>query len=147
LTADCPLIDPDVVDLVVGAFLNDVSKPDYASNVLKRRTYPRGLDTEVFTVEALEKSWAEAVLPSEREHVTPYIYNHPEIFKLKGIYNDTDLGKHRWTVDTTEDFTLVKILLETLYPRNPAFTMKDIVKLMDSIFNLFDVNSHVRQKN
>ena len=146
LTADCPLIDPDVIDLVVGAFLNDGSSPDYASNTLGRRTYPRGLDTEVFTAEALETSWKRAVLPSEREHVTPYIYNHPEIFKLKGVYNDTDMSKYRWTVDTKEDFTLIKLLIEALYPGNPTFSTNDIISLMDGNFRLFEVNSHVQQK-
>jgi spore coat polysaccharide biosynthesis protein SpsF len=147
LTADCPLIDPAVIDHVVNAFFDDESAPDYASNVLGRRTYPRGLDTEVFTAKALEKSWKEAELPSEREHVTPYMYNHPEIFKLKGIYNGTDLSIHRWTVDTKEDFTLIKLILEALYPSNSAFSLENIVNLMDSNSSLFDVNSHIRQKH
>jgi len=146
LTADCPLIDPAVIDLVVDVFSNDAAMPDYASNILGRRTYPRGLDTEVFTAEALKRSEQEASLPSEREHVTPYIYNHPDIFKLKGIYNDTDLSRYRWTVDTKEDFTLIKLILEALYPANPFFDLKNIVRLMDSNSKLFEVNFHVRQK-
>ncbi len=142
LTADCPLIDPVVVDRVIDALGDN----DYASNTLERRTFPRGLDTEAFTRGALEKAWAEAVLPPEREHVTPYLYSHPELFRLKGVFNETDLSHHRWTVDTVEDFALIRSILEGIYPFNPIFLLKDIVNFMDDNPVLFKVNSHIRQK-
>jgi spore coat polysaccharide biosynthesis protein SpsF len=145
LTADCPLIDPEVVDLVI-AELVDSSGIDYASNILERRTYPRGLDAEAFTFTALERAWREARAPHEREHVTPYIYNHPEIFTLKGVFHETDLSRHRWTVDTREDFTLIEAILKGLYPSRPAFSLDDIVSFMDVNPRLFEVNSHVLQK-
>jgi spore coat polysaccharide biosynthesis protein SpsF len=146
LTADCPLIDPEVVDRVAGAILDDPSC-DYASNILGRRTYPRGLDTEVFTFAALERARNEAVQPREREHVTPYIYGHPEIFGLKGVQNDEDLSRHRWTVDTPEDFALVRALLEGLYPFDKNFTLNDAARFMDSHPALFTLNCHVVQKH
>jgi spore coat polysaccharide biosynthesis protein SpsF len=149
LTADCPLIDPDIVDRVIEALLDDDGdeEANYASNTLRRRTYPRGLDAEAFTFSALDRAWREARMPPEREHVTPYIYNHPEIFKLTGVYNATDQSRHRWTVDTQEDFTLIEAILEGLYPSNPSFLFDDIVRFMDSNFQLFAVNSHVQQKS
>jgi spore coat polysaccharide biosynthesis protein SpsF len=112
ITSDCPLLDPRVTDLVVSHYLE--GKYDYVSNVLARR-YPDGLDTEVFSFQALEKTWQEAKLPSEREHVTPYIYKHPELFRLSGVRkNGKDLSWMRWTVDTAEDFEFVsKIFSES----------------------------------
>lgn len=142
LTADCPLIDPVVVDRVIDALGDN----DYVSNFIERRTFPRGLDAEAFTRQALEKAWSGAKTPPEHEHVTPYLYNHPELFRLKGVFNETDLSHHRWTVDTTEDFSLIRSILEGLYPFNPRFLLRDIVKFMDGNPELFKVNSHVRQK-
>lgn len=142
LTADCPLIDPVVIDRVIDALKDN----DYVSNILEKRTFPRGLDTEVFTRQALEKAWAESTTPSEREHVTPYIYNRPERFRLKGIFNEADLSRHRWTVDTEEDFRLVRALIKGLYPSNSTFLLTDIVHFMDGKPELFEVNSHVLQK-
>lgn len=143
LTADCPLIDPEVVAKVVAALKDN----DYASNVYKKRTFPRGLDTEVFTFQALEKAFFKAEAPSEREHVTPYIYGHPEIFKMEGVYNAVDLSRYRWTVDTKEDFTLIKVIIERMISLNTKFCLEDIVNFMDSNPELFEVNCHVQQKN
>ncbi|MDR2522913.1 MAG: glycosyltransferase family protein [Synergistaceae bacterium] len=145
LTADCPLIDPAVMDRVAAALLES-DDLDYVSNTFGRRTYPRGLDTEVFTFAALDRAWREGRLPSEREHVTPYIYNHPEIFKLGGICNETDLSHHRWTVDTPEDFELIRAILEGIYPSNPKFSFKNVVDFMNGNPRLFEVNCFVKQK-
>ncbi|MDR2529636.1 MAG: glycosyltransferase family protein [Synergistaceae bacterium] len=145
LTADCPLIDPALVDQVVAALLESEGL-DYVSNTFRRRTYPRGLDTEAFTFAALDRAWREGRLPPEREHVTPYIYNHPEIFKLGGVRNKVDLSRHRWTVDTPEDFALIKAILEGVYPSNPNFSFKNIVDFMNDNPRLFEVNCFVKQK-
>lgn len=142
LTADCPLIDPEVVERVV----DSLGDNDYVSNVFEKRTFPRGLDTEVFTFAALEKNWREAKAPLEHEHVTPYIYNHPELFRMKGVFNPTDLSRHRWTVDTAEDFALIKAIIEGIYPSNPSFKVDDILRFMDDNPGLFEVNCHIRQK-
>jgi spore coat polysaccharide biosynthesis protein SpsF len=132
------------VDLVVETLLD--ASADYSSNVLERRTYPRGLDAEAFTFAALERAWREARTPYEREHVTPYIYRHPEFFALKGVYNDADLSHHRWTVDTQEDFTLISAILEGLYPVHPGFSFADAARFMAGYSKLFDVNSMIKQK-
>jgi spore coat polysaccharide biosynthesis protein SpsF len=109
VTADCPFIDPAVIDLVLAR--QRALAADYASNTL-RRTFPRGLDTEVMAAEALARAWREARSPHQREHVTPYLYENPSLFRLCSVENDEDLSAHRWTVDTREDLALARALYE-----------------------------------
>jgi spore coat polysaccharide biosynthesis protein SpsF len=142
ITADCPLIDPDLIDLTVQAFLAD--RPDYASNVLTR-TYPRGLDTEVFSVETLQRAWQEAAAPYERAHVTPYIYNHPRRFRLLSVSGSDDFSSHRWTLDTPEDLDF----LQQVYARFPEandFSWRAVLALLVREPALSLINSHVQQK-
>jgi spore coat polysaccharide biosynthesis protein SpsF len=105
ITSDCPLIDPTVIGRVIGAFHS--RGPDYASNCIDR-TYPRGLDTEVFTRAALERAWCEASDPPERIHVTPYLYRHPERFALLSVTAELVCEDLRWTVDTQLDLEVVR---------------------------------------
>jgi spore coat polysaccharide biosynthesis protein SpsF len=107
VTADCPFIAPDVLDLVLAA--RERAGSDYASNTL-RRTYPRGLDTEVMTSEALGRACRDAGKPHQRAHVTPYLYENPALFRLVSVENARDLSGHRWTVDTAEDLALARAL-------------------------------------
>ncbi|MBI2287838.1 MAG: glycosyltransferase family protein [Chloroflexi bacterium] len=107
ITSDCPLTDPGVIDLTVNAFLGQYPAVDYVSNS-QTRTFPRGLDVEVFSFSALEKAWREDYNPAWREHVTIYLYRHPEKFKLLNVANDIDYSAMRWTVDTPEDLALVR---------------------------------------
>jgi len=100
ITADCPVLDSEVIDKVVRYFLD--GDYDYVSNGFER-TYPDGLDTEVFRFDALERAWREADMKSEREHVTLRIWQHPEWFKIGAVKNDQDLSSLRWTVDEPED--------------------------------------------
>ena len=129
-TADCPLIDPEWVDKGISLFLSSHPTPGYLSNTLER-TFPRGLDFEIFQRSALEEAWQEAKDPWEREHVTPYIYRHKEKFTLKNLSHTPSLGQHRWTVDTPEDLALITHLLETLYPKNPHFRLQDLLDLIE----------------
>jgi spore coat polysaccharide biosynthesis protein SpsF (cytidylyltransferase family) len=108
ITGDCPLADPAVIDRVVSAYQE--GDCEYASNTIQP-TYPDGLDCEVFSFVALEKAWKEALLPSEREHATPYIWKHPELFRLKSVSCDTDYSAHRWTLDTPEDLVFLQHLV------------------------------------
>ena len=105
LTADCPLLDPAVIDRVVTCFLT--GSYDYVSNVAPP-TFPDGLDTEVFYLAALQRAWQEAHKPSEREHVTPYLRQHPEFFRLGNVTHSTDLSALRWTVDEPADLAFVR---------------------------------------
>jgi spore coat polysaccharide biosynthesis protein SpsF len=112
ITSDCPLIDPEVIDQTVEAFR--AAGADYASNTLEPRTFPRGLDVEVVGRPALERADAEDRDPAWREHATPYIYRHPELFRLARVAAPVDRSGHRWSVDTQEDYDLVRRLYEAL---------------------------------
>lgn len=116
LTSDCPLIDPEVIDKVIKVCIETES--DYASNTLSP-TYPDGVDVEVFKYSALEKAYNEAGLKSDREHVTPYIWRNStfkgeKLFKSVNVESSVDYSRSRITVDTIEDFLLVKDLIENL---------------------------------
>ncbi|MGD0657626.1 MAG: glycosyltransferase family protein [Syntrophorhabdales bacterium] len=124
ITADCPLLDPEVMDRVVQAFLE--VNVDYASNTLKC-TYPDGLDVEVFSMDSLEKAWRQAELKSEREHVTPFIYNHQDIFSALNVRHATDLSALRWTVDEKEDLAFVRAVYDRL---GTIFGMKEVLSLV-----------------
>lgn len=146
ITADCPLIDPTILDEVVFCFRQSYPKFDYVSNTLKR-TYPRGLDVEVFSNEALQKAHQEATRPQEKEHVTLYMYSHPEIFSILNIEHTPPMGHHRWTVDTEEDFSLIKLILTHLFPQNPYFRMNDILHLLNYHPHWEMLNAHICQKS
>lgn len=141
LTGDCPLSDPVVIDEVVNYFLeNQVDVSGKPSN------YPEGLDTEVLSFSALERAWREAKKPSEREHVTPYIINHPEIFKIKNkeigwLYNGKkDVFSYHWSVDEPQDFEFVSKIFEELYPKNKLFLMNDVLRFLENKPELFSIN-------
>lgn len=144
LTGDCPLIDPSVVDSVILAFQSAEPAVDYASNTLER-TFPRGLDVEVFSVEALAKAHRTATESYEREHVTPYIYRHPETFKLLQHRQIKDYSHLRWTVDTPEDFALIEKILTAFYPQNPLFSHTDVLDLLAKHPEWNQINAHVEQ--
>ena len=124
ITADCPLMDPAIVDEVITAFSQGV---DYVSNTITR-TFPRGMDVEIFSVAALKKAHVQAKSDSEREHVTLYMYRHPEQFRLRNVSSKKNLSFLRLTVDTQEDFDTVKNIFENIYPQNSSFTLQDIVE-------------------
>jgi spore coat polysaccharide biosynthesis protein SpsF len=145
VTSDCPLIDPAVTGEVINLYIENQDKYDYVSNTLER-TYPRGLDTSVFSMAALEKAHWEAREHAEREHVTLYIYRQPEIFRLNYLRSDKDYSRHRWTVDTPEDFELIKHILQELYPDNPEFAWRDVLTLLDDHPEWVEINAGVEQK-
>ena len=142
ITADCPLIDPELSDQVTQRFLTE--RPDYASNVLNR-TYPRGLDTEVMSATALERAWQTASEPYQRTHVTPYLYQHPESFKLLSVTGDADHSRHRWTLDTPEDLQFLQAVYARLGKRQD-FTWHDVLSLIDREPELFEINREIAQK-
>jgi len=139
LTGDCPLADPVVIDQVVEFYLQE--NFDYASNTLEP-TFPDGLDVEVFRFSVLEQAWQEAELPSQREHVTPFIHTQPDRFRLGSFKGDVDLSTLRWTVDELEDFELVCRIYEELYPNTPNFTTDDVLELLKRRPELQTINIH-----
>ncbi len=142
ITADCPLIDPEVIDLVVSEFAD--RSPDYASNTL-RRTWPRGLDTEVVTVAALHRARREATEPYERVHVTPYVYRHPELFRLHAVTGEEDHSGARWTVDVAEDLEFVRAVYRRLAAAG-SFSWRDVLDLVASEPEIAELNRGVCQK-
>jgi spore coat polysaccharide biosynthesis protein SpsF len=142
ITADCPLIDPKIVEEVIAFFQK--SKGDYASNTL-RRTFPRGMDVEVFTKKALKKCF-ERAKGLEREHVTLYMTKRPKSFKMKSFEGKKDNSELRLTVDTKEDLELVTKIFDALYPEKEDFDLGDILKLLKEHPEWKKINAHVEQK-
>jgi spore coat polysaccharide biosynthesis protein SpsF len=122
LTADCPLADPELIDRAILEHYR--TGADY-THVQGRWTFPKGLDVEVCRTAVLLKVGREAT-GADREHVTRFIYNHPERFKIHAIHHDPPL-RYRWTVDTPEDFDFVHSVYADLYPTNPAFSSDDVL--------------------
>lgn len=143
LTGDCPLTDPAVIDLVIDAHLEGGG--DYTSNALNP-TFPDGLDVEVIRFPALEEAWRNAALRSEREHVTPYLYKHPERFRIRSVTSPVDRSAMRWTVDEPADFLFVRTVFEALAPSNPRFGTEDILQLLADRPELERINAG-RQRN
>lgn len=144
ITSDCPLIEPAIIDAVIGKILDRKDGADYACNFLPARTYPRGLDTEVFTRKALRRAWIEDKTPEWREHVTPYIYRNPHLFHIAGIQNERDLSGMRWTVDTWEDLEFVRKIYAQF--GNRSFSWQDVVRFLESHPEVRKINEHVVQK-
>ncbi len=127
ITADCPLLDPQHSSFVVGSFLG-LQDADYVSNV-HPPTMPDGLDTEVFSFGALEKAWHKASLAYEWEHVTPYIWNPKNNFKVFNLQAQEDLSCHRWTLDYKADLIFCRQVYSKL---GPDFTSADVLSLVRS---------------
>lgn len=138
ITADDPFKDPDVIDLVASSLLADPAN-DYASNTLEP-TFPEGMDVEVFRFMALERAWREARLPSEREHVTPYLWKHPEIFRLVNVRHREDHSKLRWTLDYDEDLRFAREVYHRLY-HGQVFKMNEILRLLKEEPQLAAINT------
>lgn len=146
VTGDCPLMDPDVIDKTIEEFLADPSL-DFASTVMGKHTYPRGVDVEVISFPALEKLWKDTTEPIDREHITIHIKRFPENFKWKSVEQREDHSSMRWTVDEQADYELVNTLYEKLLPGNPHFRMKDVLELYKKDPSLAAINQNVEQKN
>jgi len=137
ITADCPLIDPEIVDKIIENF--DSKTEDYISNTLKN-TFPKGLDVEVFTFEALEKAWTESKLSSDREHVTNFIRNN-STFKIKNYENEENYSEYRWTLDRTEDLEFIREIVKRIQKR--PILMKDIISILEQEPDLSKINYNI----
>jgi spore coat polysaccharide biosynthesis protein SpsF len=151
ITSDCPLIDPEYVDAAVTTFLaraGSSSPVDVVTNGRPgKRTFPRGLDVEVVARRALALAADRLAADApEREHVTQYLYRNPGGFRFEDLLLPLDLSFLRFTVDTAEDFELVRAIYDDLYPENPAFALRDVLALLGRKPELLTLNAHVRQK-
>jgi glutamate-1-semialdehyde 2,1-aminomutase len=138
ITGDCPLVDPAIVDKVIAQLKEE--GVDYASNI-NPPTFPDGLDTEVFTFQALEIAWNEASTLKEREHVTPFIRESGQ-FSCLNITCDTDYSGERWTVDEPDDFEVVRKIFEYFNPRN-NFSWLEVLDLCKKKPEQFMANRHI----
>jgi len=146
MTGDCPLIDPALVEDCIRGY--QVAGVDYVSNVLER-TYPRGMDTQVFATEVLADVADRTDDPEDHEHVSIFIYSHPEIYSLKNMPGPPELTNPGLglTLDTPEDLELIRRIFEILYPDNPNFTLADILAVLKDNPALTELNAHVRRKH
>jgi spore coat polysaccharide biosynthesis protein SpsF len=143
VTSDCPLIDAQIIDKVVQAFLSE--KPDYAANNFVR-SYPLGLDNEIVTFAALERTWKEATQAYQRSHVTCYMEENPDKFRLLSVTGDRDYSQYRWTVDTGEDLDFVRVVYGRLREKGAYFSWQDLIGLLEAEPQLALINAHIKQK-
>jgi spore coat polysaccharide biosynthesis protein SpsF len=139
VTADDPLKDPEIIDRCVGHLLNDASL-DYCSNT-QRPTFPEGLDIEAFRFSALATAAKEANLPSEREHVTPFIWKRPERFKLHNFEHDKNLSDWRWTVDKQADLDFMRAVFGAFDGRGGQFSYREVIALLDGRPDIRAINA------
>jgi spore coat polysaccharide biosynthesis protein SpsF (cytidylyltransferase family) len=144
VTADCPLLDAQVSGRVLAEYLRRRPGVDYVSNV-HPPTYPDGLDTEVVSVEALEAAARETRLPSDREHVTPYVWRRTDRFRLANLAHDEDLSSQRWTVDTEADLAFVRAVYGALGPSAPRAGMGEVLRVLAEHPELRDLNAGIRR--
>jgi spore coat polysaccharide biosynthesis protein SpsF len=144
IPSDCPLIDPGVIDKILNFYLDHYHECDYVSN-LHPATYPDGNDVEVMSFATLESAWKHAGKSFEREHTTPYIWDHPEQFRIGNVEWETGLDysmSHRFTIDYPEDYEFIKSIYEELWmPENPVFSLNNILALLERKPGLYKINS------
>lgn len=140
ITADDPLKEKSLIDKAVKILQS--GNYDYVSNTLKP-TFPEGLDVEVFTSSSLEKAYQEATLPSEREHVTPFIWKNPHFFSLHNFCHISDLSHWRWTLDTEEDLKFIKEVYRSLYREGEYFSFSQVVDFIKAHPYVSSINSGI----
>jgi len=144
IPSDCPLIDPGIIDQVIGYYLENYPTYDFVSN-LHPASFPDGNDVEIMSFHALETAWKEANRDFEREHTTPFIWENPYLFNIGNVIWKDGLDfsiSHRWTIDYEEDYKLIKRVFDELYPRNPSFGLYDILDLLEKQPEIKTLNQH-----
>jgi len=147
ITSDCPFVDPLIIDQLIVDFRQQraAGEPfDYLSNT-QQRTYPHGLDAELFTAEALDIAFAEATETFEREHVTPYFYLNPARFRLGNLTQSIDQSKLRWTLDEPADLLLFRVGLRHFVGKS-YFSTQQVLDLLEKRPEISLINANVNQK-
>lgn len=139
ISGDAPFIDPNIVDKAIDFFNN--SNFDYVNNFNDKNRYPVGSEVEVFGFNTLEKAWKNAKKPSEREHVTSYIYNHPEDFEIGNLEYVCDLSHLHWTVDRVQDLEFVRAIYKNI--KKKPILLDDILNLLKSQPKLLEINKNI----
>ncbi|MDU6036795.1 MAG: glycosyltransferase family protein [Clostridium butyricum] len=145
ITSDCPCIDYYILEDMINIFMKEIANVDYMSNILER-TYPRGYDIEIFKFSALKKAFLMADKEYEREHVTPYLYNLDNNFKRLSYKNDKDYSRYRVTVDTKEDFEVIKLIYEGLFNKKGYFLLNDVIDFLEKRPYIVKINENIEQK-
>lgn len=144
ITADCPLIDPTVIDLVVDALVANGDACDYASNV-QQRSFPHGLDTEAFFFDTLLRMDRLGKTQIAREHVTTFLrLEHPELFLTRSVVDDLDRSNMRWTVDTSEDLKALRWIYAQLNLAERVLPYKEVIAFLDKHPEIMQVNAGIR---
>tara|TARA_Y100001949_G_C15965180_1_gene321200 strand:- start:503 stop:1234 length:732 start_codon:yes stop_codon:yes gene_type:complete len=138
ISGDAPLIDPSIVDKTIEYYKKN--NFDYVSNFFNR-SYPIGTEIEIFSFKTLEKCWMNAKKSSEKEHVTPFIYNNPELFKIGHIEYKKNISHLHWTVDQIEDFKFVELIFKKIKKR--PILMDDILELLENEPELLEINKNI----
>lgn len=149
IPSDCPLIDPNIIDLVIDDFINLGADFDYFSN-LHPATFPDGNDVEIMSYKALKRAFQEAQKPLEREHTTPFFWENPNQFKIGNYVWQTGLDysmSHRFTLDYPEDLEFIMQVYENLFNTNPLFSLEDILKLLKDQPEIFELNKKLAGVN
>ena len=143
IPSDCPLISPEIIDNVIGYYLDNSNRFHFVSN-LHPATFPDGNDVEVMGIDVLEDAWLNAAKPFEREHTTPYFWEQPEKFSIGNVVMGTgeDFSMlHRWTIDYKEDYCFIKKVFNELFSSNPLFSYKDVLRLLQKRPDIYNINS------
>jgi spore coat polysaccharide biosynthesis protein SpsF len=147
ITPDDPFKDPEVIDRAVRLLVEADPPVDYVSNCSYdgsvRATYPEGIDVEVMTFDCLRRMWQRADRPSEREHLTPYLFRRPDEFKTLGFEHIEDLSNLRWTIDYPRDMEFAREIYQRLFPSKPIFLMNDVLDVLQREPNLADLNKDI----
>jgi spore coat polysaccharide biosynthesis protein SpsF len=150
IPSDCPLIDPDAIDRVLGVHQTGNGALDFVTNLCPP-TWPDGNDVEVMSMEALACAFQNASRPFEREHTTPFIWERPERFRIANVAWETgfDFSKtHRFTVDHAEDYGFVSRVYRELYSaQRPVFALQDILQLLEDAPEIAQINAQYRGKS
>jgi spore coat polysaccharide biosynthesis protein SpsF len=144
IPSDCPLIDPGVIDRVIGYYTAHADRVDFVSN-LHPATYPDGNDVEVMPLGVLETAWRQATAPHEREHTTPFIWERPDRFRIHNVSWESGLdysSTHRWTIDYAEDYQFLAAVYEALWSDvTPIFSLADVLSLLERRPDIADMNA------
>lgn len=143
IPSDCPLIDPKIVDKTINYAVDN--SYDYVSN-LHPASYPDGNDVEVMSIASLNQAWLCANRQIEREHTTPYFWENPHLFSIGNVLWESGFNysmTHRFTIDYQEDYEFIKTVFEELYPKNPLFSLNEILALVQEKPHIFNINKHL----
>jgi spore coat polysaccharide biosynthesis protein SpsF len=143
ITSDCPLIEPSLLASMAARW-RPTGTFDVLTNAVKR-TFPRGLDTEMFTRAALDAAATEARDPAEREHVTVFLYRRPERFRIEHVTQDVDRTQERWTLDTPDDYALLSRIFDAA-PDPLSLTQEQVLAMLDANPGWRALNAHIEQK-